>query len=485
MRVAIYSRKSKFTQTGDSIENQITLCKNYIEMHYPDAKFTIYEDEGFSGGNVNRPELKRFLEDAKQHKFDILACYRLDRISRNIADFSTLMQDLESYNVSFVSIKEQFDTTTPLGRAMMYIASVFAQLERETIAERIRDNMLQNAKTGRWLGGVTPTGFSSTEVAILSDDKERKYFKLTPIPEEIELVRLIYTQFLKIKTLSGLETHFLKESITTKNDCNFTKMSLRGILTNPVYAVADSQMYEYFVNNSYGVYANKSEFDGKCGLMSYNKTSQTTTSHQNDISDWIVTVGEHAGIISSADWIAVQQLLHNNSDKMQKKSHSNIALLSGVIRCIKCGGYMRPKTNRSPKDGGTPRFYYICELKEKSRGSKCDGKNGNGISIDKYVVDFMCRPAQSCLNTHEALSLISIQINNLVERLSLISDDDTAKVILDKIAQLKLEQQTLSIDNYDTPFYNLDFASQKQAIREVIYKVEVLENGEIQIYTKS
>ena len=155
MKVAIYSRKSVFTGKGESIENQIEMCKEYFSrLNRNDVEYFIYEDEGFSGGNINRPRFQQLLKDIKKNSFDALICYRLDRISRNVADFSTTLELLQEHNVDFISIREQFDTSTPMGRAMVYIASVFAQLERETIAERIRDNMLQLSKTGRWLGGV-------------------------------------------------------------------------------------------------------------------------------------------------------------------------------------------------------------------------------------------------------------------------------------------------------------------------------------------
>ena len=97
-------------------------------------EYFVYEDEGFSGGNTKRPEFQRMLKDIKKKKYDALICYRLDRISRNISDFSDTIKMLENTETQFISIKEQFDTSTPMGRAMMYITSVFAQLERETIA---------------------------------------------------------------------------------------------------------------------------------------------------------------------------------------------------------------------------------------------------------------------------------------------------------------------------------------------------------------
>lgn len=162
MKVAIYSRKSKYTGKGDSIGNQIQMCKDYIENLYKNKKieYSIYEDEGLSGKNTNRPEFQKLLNDIKKEKFNVLICYRLDRISRNVAYFSSTLDELQVYGVDFVSIREQFDTTSPMGRAMIYIASVFAQLERDTIAERVRDNMIELAKNGQWLGGSHPLGYS-------------------------------------------------------------------------------------------------------------------------------------------------------------------------------------------------------------------------------------------------------------------------------------------------------------------------------------
>ena len=114
------------------VGNQIELAMEYIKSHYPDnlyeVEIEIFEDEGFLGGNIDRPQFQRMLMLEREKPFDVLICYRLDRISRNIADFSSLMNELTKHHTAFVSIKEQFDTSTPMGRAMMYIASVCAQL---------------------------------------------------------------------------------------------------------------------------------------------------------------------------------------------------------------------------------------------------------------------------------------------------------------------------------------------------------------------
>ncbi len=392
MKAAIYSRKSKFTGKGESVENQIQLCKEHgmKSLGLSEDDFVIYEDEGFSGSNTNRPQFQKLIKDAKSKKFDILICYRLDRISRNISDFSQLIKDLNKYNVNFISIREQFDTTTPMGRAMMYIASVFSQLERETIAERIKDNMLQLAKTGRWLGGITPTGFRS-EAVVFRDmsGKERKMFKLAPVPEEINLVKLIYDQYVRLKSITKVEKYLIKYKLSTKNGLDFHRYSIRFILSNPVYATADKALYDYLTGNHYEVCSDFEEFNGVNGLTAYNKTRQDKENYGDrykDNCEWIIAVGMHPGIIASEVWIEAQKLLEQNKSKAYRKVKSSRSLLSGILRCSRCGSYMRPKSMQRTNGEGERVFYYMCELKEKSRKSRCDMPNVNGNVLDNSVI---------------------------------------------------------------------------------------------------
>ena len=214
-KVAIYSRKSKFTGKGESIENQIELCKTYIKSRNADIKdedILIFEDEGYSGKNMNRPQFQLMMKATKEKKLSGIVCYRLDRISRNVGDFSILIDELNNYNMTFESINEKFDTSTPMGKAMMYICSIFAQLERETIAERIRDNMHELAKTGRWLGGATPTGYESKKIVerVNVNGKDMTAYKLELIPEESEIVKLVFSKFLEYNSLSKTESYFLQ-----------------------------------------------------------------------------------------------------------------------------------------------------------------------------------------------------------------------------------------------------------------------------------
>lgn len=296
-KFAIYSRKSKLTEKGESIENQVEMCKFLLKQRYDginlEEDVIIYEDEGFSGGTTNRPQFKKMMEDARKKKFEVIVCYRLDRLSRNISDFSKLIDELSNLGIEFISVKEKFETETPMGRAMMYIASIFSQLEREVIAERIRDNMIELAKTGRWLGGVTPTGYESKSFEKISiNGKNKKVFMLIQIPEEVTRIKLIFDKYLELKSLTKLETYLLQNNIKTKFDKNYTRYTLKTILRNIVYAKNDINMYKYLVDNEIDFYANKEDFDGNQGMMAYNKTVQRglKTNRFNSMEVWIIAI---------------------------------------------------------------------------------------------------------------------------------------------------------------------------------------------------
>lgn len=316
MKIAIYSRKSKITDKGDSTINQIELCTKYAQEFFQNISdiFT-YVDEGFSGGNTNRPMFKQMMQDAKENKFNVLICYRLDRISRNIAQFSNTYEILQKHHIEFVSVKEQFDTSSPIGRAMLSIAMVFAQLERETIAERIKDNMHELARSGRWLGGRCPTGFKSK--AIEYDDcngTSKKAFKLSPIPAEVRLVTMIFDLYITYQNLRQVESYLLNLGIKTKNNCNFSAATIRDILINPVYACADPDIYHYFKAFNANLSGNLIDYDGQYGVAAYNRTDQSHKSGKaKSIDQWIISIGKHKGIIPGHKWIQVQNILQQNS----------------------------------------------------------------------------------------------------------------------------------------------------------------------------
>ena len=390
--IAIYSRKSKFTGKGESIGNQVELCREYVRNFFGEEyaeACVVFEDEGFSGGNLNRPAFRDMMDGVRKHQFKAIVVYRLDRISRNISDFTSLIDELTKLEVSFVSIREQFDTSTPMGRAMMFIISVFSQLERETIAERIRDNMHELAKTGRWLGGNAPTGFKSEAVSkVTVDGKTRKSFKLVPIPEEAEIPKMIFDLYTETDSLTAVEAELLRRRIKTKQGKDFTRFAIKAILQNPVYMVADKDAYNYFTEREADVCFPKEAFEGSCGIMAYNRTDQEKgkTTILLPVSEWIIALGQHPGLVPSKQWIKVQESLDRNKSKAYRKPRNNEALLTGLIYCA-CGERMYPKLSKRKTAEGDPIYTYVCKMKERSKRERCDRRNANGNVLDMAIIE--------------------------------------------------------------------------------------------------
>lgn len=412
---AIYSRKSKFTGKGESIENQIGLCKNQLINKYniKEENIKIYQDEGFTGYNTNRPQFQEMIKDIRNKKIKCVIVYRLDRISRNVTDFCNLKNEFIKYNTDFISVTENFDTSTPMGRAMLMISSVFAQLERDTIAERIRDNMYELAKTGRWLGGNTPLGYKSEKVETLSVDGKRKnLYKLDIVFEEAEIIKLIWNKMCELKSLSKLEVYLLQKGIKTRNGNNFTRFSLITILKNPVYVVADNKIKDFFEKMNVTIYETDIEkCNGINGLLAYNKREELMgkTKSYKDITEWIIAVGKHQGIIPSQQFIKVWNLIENNKDKRCRVPRQNTSILSGIIRCKHCGNYMRPRLRNTVTIDNKRNFSYLCVLKEKSRKRLCKCKNINGIETDMIVIE---KISELKLPTNMLINKIKLLINN-------------------------------------------------------------------------
>lgn len=391
-KTAIYSRKSKFTGKGESIESQVDMCKTYLKVHFPDVTaedILIYEDEGYSGGNTNRPKFQEMLKECKRNGICRIICYKLDRISRSISDFIKLTEDLNLHDVEFVSISDNYETHTATGRAMLTMTMVFAQLERETIAERIRDNMMYLARDGRWLGGNPPTGYKSTEAVarITVDGKKRSARMLEIVEEEAMHVRTIFSKYLELKSLTKVETYLIQNNIKTKTGIDFTRFAIKTILQNPVYLIADEQAWNYFATADVEIYSSKEKFDSIHGMMVYNKTNQQKKGINifNSINEWVIAIGKHKGLICGADWVQAQKMLEQNKSKSFRKPKSNVALLSGLLFCEHCGSFMRPKLSQRKNQDGELIYDYLCELKEKSKGQKCNASRVRGNELDKEV----------------------------------------------------------------------------------------------------
>lgn len=466
LKVAIYSRKSRESEVGDSIENQIKMCKNYCENHYigEEIEYGVYQDEGFSGKNTERPKFQELIKDIKAKKFDKLICYRLDRISRSVADFSSTLELLQANNCDFISIKEQFDTSTPMGRAMIYIASVFAQLERETIAERVRDNMIQMAKNGQWLGGNTPFGFTSKRIKYLDESlKERTMCMITPVQSELEIIKRIYSIYIETESTTKTAKKLLAEGITGKNNTAMQSISITRILRSPIYVKSSEKTHEYLRNKGSNVYG---EANGN-GYLSYAKTTNNLKRKKNDEDKWIYAVSKHKGVIDDNMWLRVQRTLDKNKNKAFKRtgtSELNPAMLSGLFKCGKCGANMIVRRTGNY-------YYYICSSKVHKVNNECDCKNVRVDQLDKAVISQLknyCNyilikelpesiktlsykesDANNSESLKKELNSKNEMVSNLVKRIALAPDDSVAEMIMTQISSINEEIKSIKsqLDN--------------------------------------
>ena len=395
MRIAIYVRKSKWTGRGESIENQILMCREYIEKFIEDsreAQILVYSDEGFSGKDTNRPEFQKMLEDMKLRPFQYLVCYRLDRLGRNLADLALLIEKLNREHTEFISIKERFDTSTPMGKAMVYFSGVLAQMEREQIGERVRDNMYLLARSGRWLGGSTPLGFHVRE-KLYGEEKIRKAFYLETEEKEAEILRLIFREFLNSHSLTKTAQKLTEKKIFTRRGKDYTPETIGEILENPVYCQSGTLSYDYFASLGCRMGFSREEAREEKGLIRYGKTVSARYRGQEALPrEWVIAQGEHKGLISQEDFLRVQSLLKKRrlGKRGEGRVQNEISLLSGLLYCS-CGSKMRPKYygKNQVNEEGWRKFSYRCICRDKTRGQACQSASLPGNVADGLVWEFL------------------------------------------------------------------------------------------------
>lgn len=274
--VAIYARKSRITNKGDSIGVQFKQSADYAINQLSlseDYEFARYEDKGLSGYYSDRPDFQRLLRDIEMGKIKAVACYKLDRISRKTSDLMRLLEYFERHDVTLLVCSNNINTRISTSKIIIQVLAIIAEFERDILTERIQDNLMELAKDGRWLGGKTPTGFSSQRVTTGSGKNKSAISFLVPVQEEKEIVLEIYSTFWETRSL--LQTaNIISEKYETKHGAKFTTSTIRLILRNPIYCVADEYSYNYFLEHDGNLFGEPSDFDGQHGLTAYNKTDQ-------------------------------------------------------------------------------------------------------------------------------------------------------------------------------------------------------------------
>jgi site-specific DNA recombinase len=222
IRCAIYTRKSSeegLERPFNSLDAQREACRAFISSQKHEgwrALKTLYDDGGYSGANTDRPALRRLIEHVKERKIDAVVVYKVDRLTRSLADFAKIVEIFDAHQVSFVSVTQQFNTTTSMGRLTLNVLLSFAQFEREVTGERIRDKIAASKRKGMWMGGTVPLGY---------DVKNRK---LVVNATGAERVREIFRQYLKLGCVSKLKTYLEGERIRSKERISQTGRKTGG-----------------------------------------------------------------------------------------------------------------------------------------------------------------------------------------------------------------------------------------------------------------
>src|SRR6202161_176597 len=210
VRCAVYTRVSTeygLDQEFNSLDAQHEASEAYVRSQAHDGWTLIrtrYDDGGYSGGSTERPALQRLLADIRDRRIDIIVVYKVDRLTRSLADFAKLVELFDAYGVSFVSVTQQFNTTTSMGRLTLNVLLSFAQFEREVTSERIRDKIAASKRKGLWVGGNLPLGY------------EMKDSKIAIVEEEAELVRSIFRRYLELGSVNELLRDLRERNIRTK-----------------------------------------------------------------------------------------------------------------------------------------------------------------------------------------------------------------------------------------------------------------------------
>lgn len=453
LTIGIYPRKSVYRDNSDSVAVQINLCKDYADIIFKDQEldFRIYDkDEGFSGKNMNRPSFQELMEDVRNNVLDVVMVYKLDRISRNVQEFSSMYDVFQQHNVSFVSVKESFDTTTPMGRTVMYILAAFAQLERENTSERVTDNMRALGAAGKWTGGRLPTGMTSERRLI--GDKEHSY--LVVDKDSVWLVKKLYELILDGYPITRIERHCRDHGIKSQNGKFLNTSQIYNIITNPVYCQNSIEAY-YFLKDRGCSLPDPSLFDGTKGLIGYGKTKTGKQSQKRqDFSSWAIAIGIHDYVIPAADWIAAQERL--GLHKMVRTAKHDCGILKGVMRC-QCGARMDIRTYI--KNGIRFSYYYCTDMARQGK-SKCDTGyvrieeiedaflkqlrrirfNPDGFKLHPNEPDGSLR---STASLKSELRQIQDSIDNLTNALTAAMDSPAASYIVAKIEELDKSKQSI------------------------------------------
>lgn len=371
LRCAIYTRKSNeegLEQDYNSIDAQKDAGRAYIAAQRSNGWTLVkkdYDDPAYSGGNIDRPALQQLLNDIQQGQIDIVIVYKIDRLSRSINDFGQIMTTFEKHNVSFVSVTQEFNTTTSMGRLMLNILLSFAQFEREVSTERIRDKIAASKRKGLWMGGVPPLGY---------DVKNRKL--LINVNEE-KTVQFIFKRFYEIQSITQLTNELQHQGVTTKSWKTKKGQFKQGKLVSKAF------LYKLLNNRIY------------IGEISHH-------------DKWYP--GEHQAIINQAQWDNVQSIFKTNRHQRKGHTRSNIHFpLRGIL--FDKEGYALTSYSTTQKKNNCRYRYYISSKDSKGYAGKSGLSRFRADELEKTVISYL----RKFLRSPDVLNAMANQTTELDE----------------------------------------------------------------------
>lgn len=484
---AIYVRQSLDKKDSLSIESQIDKG-----LSFSDDNAEIYRDKGYSGKNTDRPALQRLKNDIEANQIKRVFVYRLDRISRNISDFYNLYQLMESHNVKFISITENFDTSSPIGRAMMGVLIVFAQMERESIQERVKDNYYYRINDdGRWPGGPAPLGFDNART-----DQNKPTLKAN---SDIEFVKEAFNLYANTPNISLAKVGrilYSKGFRSKRANGQFDNVTISRILQNPIYAIADSLLYKYYQTRKAQISNDISAWDGTTsahivGKKPGNSNVRSYTSMENQT----VYKTNFSGVVTSKEFITVQERLNANKQFGRSNAPSKMKEFAGKIKCAECGYaikiYNYPHLNCYGRSA-----LHCCDLSIQMKFPELQAEIVKRIQneLDKVALKIISNLAQKD-KENKKIEELNRQIENLID-LAARGEEDIPQ-ISKSIAKLKKQVDEIELNQQR----GISFASQakisgalplkysrlndeekKSVVQLLIDKITIDKNENIKIY---
>lgn len=367
---AIYARQSIDKADSISIESQIEFCQ--YETH--GGAYRVFQDKGYSGKNTDRPQFQEMIEYIRKNEVKRVIVYKLDRISRSILDFANMMEDFQQHGVEFVSCTEKFDTSTPMGRAMLNICIVFAQLERETIQMRVTDAYASRSKYGFFMGGKVPFGYELIPHTI----NGKKTSRYSIVPAEAEAIRFIFESYAETTTsLSDIALRLNDDGIKTKRGYSWDGSMVAAIIKNPAYVKADLDVYEFFKDQGTVIINEAHDFAGTNGCYLYN--GRNVKNKRLTLEGQTLVIAPHEGLIPSDIWLKARRKCMNNKAVFRPTKAKNSWLI-GKIKCAKCGHSLVVRNNN-----GARNKYFICSYHIRTHA--CEGIGcANGDDIEAQVL---------------------------------------------------------------------------------------------------